>query len=214
MLALASALSSLETDPQALGKRYQLTATCRPRPRPACAAIPGVQAVGAALRGGGRRLVLARRDDRRDRVSRQPHGVRGAAAGVGRGCAATTRRRSGSGWPRPSGCRRGRRSRSSWRRGASCGCGSPAWSARSITTVASPTCRRPRCSPRTRRRLDEQLAVVLQPGANAGRGERRASDRRPRPPPARSAAACRSSPCSARSCARSRSSTASSACTR
>ena len=36
---------------------------------------------GAALRGPGGRLVLARRDDRRDRLPGRPHAVRGAAAG-------------------------------------------------------------------------------------------------------------------------------------
>jgi ABC-type antimicrobial peptide transport system permease subunit len=42
MLALASALSALETDPQALGKRYQLTATMPVRSVPRVNAIPGV----------------------------------------------------------------------------------------------------------------------------------------------------------------------------
>ena len=44
MLALASELSTLETDPSALGKRYQLTATLPPSDAPRVARIPGVQA--------------------------------------------------------------------------------------------------------------------------------------------------------------------------
>ena len=44
MLALASALSTLETDPGALGKRYQLTATLPPSASARVARIPGVQA--------------------------------------------------------------------------------------------------------------------------------------------------------------------------
>ena len=45
MLALASALSSLETDPQALGKRYQLTADLPASAVARVRSIPGVQAV-------------------------------------------------------------------------------------------------------------------------------------------------------------------------
>jgi hypothetical protein len=45
MLALASALSSLETDPQALGRRYQLTAQLPASAVPRVRAIRGVQAV-------------------------------------------------------------------------------------------------------------------------------------------------------------------------
>ena len=45
MLALASALSSLETDPQALGKRYQLTAQLPVSAVPRLRAMRGVQAV-------------------------------------------------------------------------------------------------------------------------------------------------------------------------
>jgi ABC-type lipoprotein release transport system permease subunit len=48
MLALASALSTLETDPGALGKRYQLVATAPPSLAGRVARIPGVQ--GAAPR--------------------------------------------------------------------------------------------------------------------------------------------------------------------
>ncbi len=44
MLALASALSTLETDPGALGKRYQLTATLPPAASARVARIGGVQA--------------------------------------------------------------------------------------------------------------------------------------------------------------------------
>jgi ABC-type lipoprotein release transport system permease subunit len=46
MLALASELSTLETDPGALGKRYQLTATLPPSDAARVALIPGVQAAG------------------------------------------------------------------------------------------------------------------------------------------------------------------------
>jgi hypothetical protein len=45
LLALASALSSLETDPQALGKRYQLTADLPASAVSHVRSIPGVQAV-------------------------------------------------------------------------------------------------------------------------------------------------------------------------
>ncbi len=44
MLALASTLNSLATDPQELGKQYQLTANLAPRAAPLVARIPGVQA--------------------------------------------------------------------------------------------------------------------------------------------------------------------------
>jgi ABC-type antimicrobial peptide transport system permease subunit len=44
MLALASALTSLETDPGALGKRYQLTANLPPSAVPRVRSTPGVQA--------------------------------------------------------------------------------------------------------------------------------------------------------------------------
>ncbi len=44
LLALASALSALETDPGALGRRYQLTAAAPPSLAPRIRAIPGVQA--------------------------------------------------------------------------------------------------------------------------------------------------------------------------
>jgi putative ABC transport system permease protein len=47
MLALASALSSLETDPQALGKRYQLTADLPASALARVRSIPGVQAVAS-----------------------------------------------------------------------------------------------------------------------------------------------------------------------
>ena len=45
MLSLASALSALETDPAALGKRYQLTATLPPAAARQVRRMPGVQAV-------------------------------------------------------------------------------------------------------------------------------------------------------------------------
>jgi ABC-type antimicrobial peptide transport system permease subunit len=44
MIALASTLSSLETDPQELGKHYQLTAALPPSDASAVARLPGVQA--------------------------------------------------------------------------------------------------------------------------------------------------------------------------
>ena len=64
MLALASALSALETDPGALGKRYQLTALAAAvRGVPSRAGSRASQAAAAALRGRSRGLVrsLARR---------------------------------------------------------------------------------------------------------------------------------------------------------
>ena len=70
MLSLASALSTLETDPGALGKRYQLTAVAAAVAPRRGAADPRRAGRGAALRGPGGRLVLAGRDDRRDRLSR------------------------------------------------------------------------------------------------------------------------------------------------
>ena len=80
LLALASALSVLETDPGALGKRYQLTSSV-----PAAEARRGPLGARRAgcrspLRGAGRRLVLARRDDRRDRIPGRSHDLRGASA--------------------------------------------------------------------------------------------------------------------------------------
>ena len=53
MLALASALGALETDPAALGKRYQLTASSR-RPHRPRAQDPRRPGRGAALRGSRR----------------------------------------------------------------------------------------------------------------------------------------------------------------
>lgn len=47
LLALATALSTLETDPGALGKRYQLTATLPADRTAAVRALPGVQAAAA-----------------------------------------------------------------------------------------------------------------------------------------------------------------------
>jgi ABC-type antimicrobial peptide transport system permease subunit len=47
MLALASELGTLETDPGALGKRYQLTATLPPSEADRVARIPGVQAAAS-----------------------------------------------------------------------------------------------------------------------------------------------------------------------
>jgi ABC-type lipoprotein release transport system permease subunit len=44
MIALAATLSSLETDPQELGKHYELTAVLPPADAPLVARIPGVQA--------------------------------------------------------------------------------------------------------------------------------------------------------------------------
>jgi ABC-type lipoprotein release transport system permease subunit len=44
MIALASTLSSLETDPQALGKHYQLTANAPPSEAARIAALPGIAA--------------------------------------------------------------------------------------------------------------------------------------------------------------------------
>ncbi len=75
MLALASALSTLETDPGALGKRYQLTASLPAGAVPQVLAIPGVQAAAPRYEVQASRLVLAGRDDRCDRLSGRSHGV-------------------------------------------------------------------------------------------------------------------------------------------
>ncbi len=80
MLALASALSALETDPR---RTWQALPADRPicrLSRTAASVDPRRPGGRTALRGPGGRLVLARGDDRRDRLSGQPHGVRGAAA--------------------------------------------------------------------------------------------------------------------------------------
>ncbi len=47
LLSLASELNALQTDPGALGRRYQLTAALAPRDTRAVSRIPGVQAVAA-----------------------------------------------------------------------------------------------------------------------------------------------------------------------
>jgi ABC-type antimicrobial peptide transport system permease subunit len=52
MLALASSLSSLETDPSALGKRYQLTAALPPSAAAQVQRIPGVQAAAPRYETG------------------------------------------------------------------------------------------------------------------------------------------------------------------
>ena len=83
LLALASALSALETDPAALGKRYQLTASLPAAAAAASPSDPRGTGRGAALRGPGGRLVLARRDDRRDRLPGRSHDFRGPAADRG-----------------------------------------------------------------------------------------------------------------------------------
>ena len=62
MLALASALSSLETDPGALGKRYQLSAELPAAAAARVRAIPGVQA--AAPRSRPRRWTRSRSERR------------------------------------------------------------------------------------------------------------------------------------------------------
>ena len=137
MLALASALSALETDPGALGKRYQLTASLAPDLAAAGARDPRRAGERAALRGAGRRLVLARRDDRRDRLSdaTTPSSKRRRWCPAA-GCADRTRPRSGRAWPPRSVSPPDRRSRSRFPRAPSCGCGCRASSARSTTTGA------------------------------------------------------------------------------
>ncbi|HEY2441294.1 MAG TPA: FtsX-like permease family protein, partial [Solirubrobacteraceae bacterium] len=51
LLALASALSALETDPSALGKRYQLTASLPAAGARSVSAVPGVQAAAPRYEG-------------------------------------------------------------------------------------------------------------------------------------------------------------------
>ena len=98
MLALATALGTLETDPGALGKRYQLTASLPPDAGAAGALDTRRAGERAALPGARRRLVLARRDDQRDRLPGRPHRVRSAAAVV-RPPAARIARGRGRGGP-------------------------------------------------------------------------------------------------------------------
>ena len=128
MLALASALSSLETDP---GRARQALPADRPGARlgrPARGVDPGRDGGGAPLRDRGGRLILARRDDRRRRLPGRSHDLRGAAARVGRAAArSTTRPRSGSGSPRRSASIPARRWPSSSTTGASSACAWPAW---------------------------------------------------------------------------------------
>ncbi len=70
MLSLASALSTLETDPGALGRRYQLTASAPASLASRIRADPRRPGRRPALRSRGRGLVLAGGDDRRDRLCR------------------------------------------------------------------------------------------------------------------------------------------------
>ena len=106
---------------------------------------------GPALRRPGGRLVLARGDDRRDRLSGRSHDLRGPAAD-GRAAAARIRRGGDRPGPGPGARAAARVRRSRWRSGRarSCACGWPASSARWITTVASPTSRPRRCCAPTR----------------------------------------------------------------
>ena len=80
LLALASALSVLETDPGALGKRYQLTSSVPAAEAGVARSVPGVQAAAARYEEQAARLVLAWGDDRRDRLSGRSHDLRGASA--------------------------------------------------------------------------------------------------------------------------------------
>ena len=153
MLALASELSTLETDPGALGKRYQLTATLPPSDAARVARIPGVQAAAPryeveaadAFALGETINVIAFSGDhtrfeapalvsgRRLRGSREAEVGQGLAQALG----LTARLDLGLWRFRPAG-------RSD--------CASSGSSARCSTTAGSPTSRHPRCWPRTRAR--------------------------------------------------------------
>ncbi len=165
LLSLASELNALADRSRALGRRYQLTATlpaARRRPRsagsPACGPL-------AALRAAGGRLVLARGDDRRDRLSRRPHAFEAPPllAGHRPHGRRPDRDRRGS-RPGARARRRAERSRSQLPSGPwSCGCASRAWSARCEHEAGSPTSRRRRCS-RDDPGAPPALAIRRRPG--------------------------------------------------
>ena len=172
MLALASELTTLETDPSSLGKRYQLTASLPASAVPQVRRLPGVAAAAPRYEVHGRGRVLARRDDRRDRLPGRPRPLRGAAARqraggcaargeaeVGRGLAEVLGLSAGSPLPveLPIGTR-------------SCASGSSASSTRSTTTGASPTspprpCSRPIRRRRSRWRCGCSPAPIQPPSA-------------------------------------------------
>ncbi len=80
MLALAAQLSALENDPAALGRRYQLLASLPAAAAARVARAARRRAVAPRYELTAARLVLARRDDRRDRLPRRPDDLRGSAA--------------------------------------------------------------------------------------------------------------------------------------
>ncbi len=80
ILALASELSTLETDPSALGERYALTSYAAPSLARRVARIPGVAAASPRYEVQAADSYSLGETGGRDRVPRQPHGVRGARA--------------------------------------------------------------------------------------------------------------------------------------
>ena len=79
VLALASELSTLETDPSALGERYTLTSYAAPSLAGRVARIPGVAAASPRYEVQAADSYALGETGRRDRLPRRPHGVRGAA---------------------------------------------------------------------------------------------------------------------------------------
>ena len=153
LLALASALSALETDPSALGKRYQLTASLPADAVSRVRAIPGVQA--AAPRYEVQAVDSFSLGETIDVIAYPGNHTTFEAPPLTSGRrlrGERSRPRSERDSPTPSASARARRSRSHSPPGASFDCGSPAWSARSTTTAASHTYRPHRCSRTTRRR--------------------------------------------------------------
>ena len=170
MLALASALSSLETDPQALGKRYQLTANVSASAVPRVRAIPGVQA--AAPRYETEAVDSYSLGETIDVIAYpgRPHDVRGSAARVRHAPArARTRPRSASGWPQALGLAPGSTLAIELSSGTELRLrvagvvssldhdGRVAYVPAAALLAADPAAA-----------SDEQLVVVLRPGANAG----------------------------------------------
>ena len=101
MLALASTLSSLETDPSALGKRYQMTAPAPLSLVPRIARIPGVQDAAPRFEVEGRTRTRSVRRSTSSPTPATTHCSRRRSSWVAAGCAVTARRRSATASPRP-----------------------------------------------------------------------------------------------------------------